>query len=85
VSDVRSELHDRIVERALADPEFRRRLVEAPRDAVAAELGIELPRGLEVVVVEEHADLLAIVLPADVSGLGADAVWAMTGSPPKSP
>jgi hypothetical protein len=82
VSDVRSELHHRLVERAQADPAFRARLVETPREAVAEELGVELPAGLEVVVIEERADRIAIVLPVDLGGLGSDAVWAMTGRRP---
>jgi len=82
VSDVRSELHSRVVERALADPAFRARLVEAPRDALAEALGTELPPGLEVVVIEEREDRIAIVLPVDLGGLGPDAVWAMTGRRP---
>ena len=82
MSDVRAELHRRLVDRALADPRFRERLIETPRDALADELGVELPAGLEVVVVEERPDLVAIVLPVDLGGLGQDAVWAMTGRPP---
>jgi hypothetical protein len=84
VSDVRAELHRRLVDRALADPRFRERLVEAPREALAEELGVELPPELEVVVIEEHPDRIAIVLPVDLGGLGRDAVWAMTGREPDS-
>jgi hypothetical protein len=79
---VRAELHDRLLKRALADPAFRARLVENPREAVAEELGVDLPPELEVVVVEETPDRIAIVLPVDFGGLGPDAVWAMTGKPP---
>ena len=82
MSDVRAELQRRIVDRAQADPAFRTRLLETPREALAEELGVELPSGLEVVVVEERSDRIAIVLPVDLSGLGPDAVWAMTGRPP---
>jgi hypothetical protein len=82
VPDVRAELHRRIVDRAQADPAFRARLLESPHEALAEELGVELPAGLEVVVVEERPDLVAIVLPVDLGGLGQDAVWAMTGRPP---
>ena len=81
MSDVRAELQRRIVDRAQADPAFRARLLEAPRDALAEELGVELPPGLEVVVVEERPDRMAIVLPVGLQGLGPDAVWAMTGRP----
>ena len=82
MSDVRAELRRRILDRAQADPAFRARLLETPREALAEELGVELPSGLEVVVVEERSDRIAIVLPVDLSGLGPDAVWAMTGRPP---
>jgi hypothetical protein len=85
VSDVRSELQRRIVERALADPAFRARLLETPREALADELGVDLPPDLEVVVVEERPDRIAIVLPVDLGGLGPDAVWAMTGRRPDQP
>jgi hypothetical protein len=83
VSDARVEVHGRLVERALDDPAFRARLVETPREAIEEELGVELPEELEVVVVEETVDRIAVVLPVDLSGLGADAVWAMTGRPPR--
>jgi hypothetical protein len=82
VSDVRAELQRRIVDRAQADPAFRARLLETPREALADELGVELPSELEVVVVEERSDRIAIVLPVDLSGLRPDALWAMTGRPP---
>jgi hypothetical protein len=85
VSDVRAELQRRIVDRAQADPAFRARLLETPREALAEELGVELPSDLEVVVVEERPDRIGIVLPVDLSGLGPDAVWAMTGRPPGQP
>jgi hypothetical protein len=80
----RAELERRIVSRALRDPAFRDRLVAAPREAVGEELGVELPDRLEVVVVEERADRIAIVLPVDLAGLGLDAVWAMTGERPRA-
>ncbi len=78
------DLRDRIVRRAASDPEFRARLFASPREALADELGAELPERLEVVVVEEGPDRIAIVLPFDLSGLGPDAVWAMTGERPES-
>jgi Nitrile hydratase, alpha chain len=81
-SPERAELEGRIVARALRDPEFRARLVANPRGAVAEELGVDLPERLEVVVVEERPDRIAIVLPVALDGLGRDAIWAMTGEPP---
>jgi hypothetical protein len=81
-STERQALESRLVTRALVEPGFRERLLAAPREAVAEELGIELPDALEIAVVEESPSRLAIVLPVDLSGLGVDAVWAMTGRRP---
>jgi hypothetical protein len=85
VSDVRTELHGRLVKRASSDPAFRARLLETPREALAEELGVQLPGNLEVIVIEERPDRIAIVIPADLSGLGTDAVRAMTGRSPAEP
>ena len=82
-STERQALESRLVARALADPGFRERLLTTPREAVAEELGIEPPDTLEIAVVEECPNRLAIVLPVDLSGLGVDAVWAMTGRRPE--
>ncbi len=79
----RPALERRIVGRALEDPEFRARLIESPREAVAEELGFPLPEALQIEVVEESSDRLAIVLPIDLTGIGVDGVWAMTGLRPQ--
>jgi hypothetical protein len=78
----RAEIERRIVERAQSDPAFRARLDEDPRAAVGELLGIELPERIEVRVVSERSDLMCIVLPVDLSGMGYDAVWAMLGRRP---
>jgi hypothetical protein len=82
VRDPRTVLLRRISARAATDPGFRQRLLAFPREAVAEELDIPLPERLEVVVIEEQLDRLAIVLPFDLSGLGTDALWTMTGERP---
>ena len=78
----RARLERRIVERARSDPEFRARLIAAPREAVGEELGLDLPESIEVEVVEERPDKLAIVLPVDLGGIAHDGIWAMTGVRP---
>ena len=84
VTAERAESERRVLERAHADEHFRARLIARPRATLAEELGITLPEGLEVVVIEERPDRLAIVLPVDLSGIGYDAFWAMTGVRPRS-
>lgn len=45
-------------------------------------LGVALPERIEVQVVQERPDLMCVVLPVDLSGMGYDAVWAMLGRRP---
>jgi hypothetical protein len=78
----RPEIERRIIDLAQSDAEFRARLIADPRAALAEVLGVEIPAFIEVRVVEERPDLLCIVLPVDLAGMGRDAVWAMTGRRP---
>jgi hypothetical protein len=54
----------KLIEKALDDPTFRQRLIQDPRGAISSELGIEIPAGIEVKVVEETANTIYIVLPS---------------------
>lgn len=58
-----------IAQRAATDPAFRRQLLAAPRAMLLAELGIALPKTVEVQVLEETADRRYLVLPALTSEL----------------
>jgi len=78
----RPEIERRIIDLAQSDAEFRARLIDNPRAALAEIVGVEMPDFIEVRVVEERPDLICIVLPVDLSGMGRDAVWAMTGTRP---
>jgi hypothetical protein len=63
-----SALVERIVQRAAADPVYRAHLGADPRGAVESELGIAIPVGMKVRVVEEKSDEFYIVLPPKESG-----------------
>lgn len=78
----RHAIEGRVVQRAWADPEYRRRLLEDPRAALAEVIGASLPERLEVVVVEERPDRLCIVLPVDLSGISEQTARVMVGEPP---
>lgn len=61
---------DRAVYRAIADPDFRRRMLEQPKEAFAAE-GVEFPESVRVTVHEFDPDDRHYVLPpAAMSDLG---------------
>jgi hypothetical protein len=79
----RRSIESRIVRRAWADPDYKRRLLADPYSAVGEELGIELPPGLEVRVVEERPNSLCIVLPVDLSPIPLATVRVMVGVAPQ--
>ena len=59
----RAEMERRLIERSLQDDAFRQGLLAEPRAAVEEELGTRLPEEVRVVVVEETADTVYLVLP----------------------
>jgi hypothetical protein len=72
-----SPLVGRVVERAVNDASFRAQLIANPQAAVENELGIAIPAGTTVRVVEEKATEFYIVLPPqEVSGELSDAALA---------
>ena len=60
----RAEMERRIVQRSIEDDAFRHRLLEDPKADVEQELGTRLPEEVRVVVVEETADTIYLVLPS---------------------
>jgi len=65
----RAEIERSIVQRSLEDVDFRRRLLDDPKGTADREMGMRLPEGIEVRVVEESADTIYLVLPS-VSPVG---------------
>ena len=59
----RQALERRLVVRAYQDEAFRALLLSDPKAALEQELGVDLPTGLKVTVLEETPDELFLVLP----------------------
>jgi hypothetical protein len=60
---MRAQYTDQLISRAERDRAFRHKLVDDPRGAVEEELGVELPEGLRVKVLEEGPSEAILVLP----------------------
>jgi hypothetical protein len=58
------DLQARLIAKAWEDASFKRALLNDPKAAIEQELGVELPDGLEIQVVEETATRICLVLPA---------------------
>ncbi len=50
---MRGQFTEQLLSRAERDPEFRKQLIEDPSSAIEEELGIDLPEGIRVRVVQE--------------------------------
>jgi len=81
----RYNIEGRLVRRAWSDPTFRARLIDDPKAALVEELGVDLPEGLEVRVVEERPDLMCIVVPVDTSSIPYPTAQVMIGLPAGGP
>jgi hypothetical protein len=62
----RQQLEMYLMRRANADPEFRDRLLKAPKTVIEAEIGLKFPEALTVLVHEERLNQLHVVLPVDL-------------------
>ena len=61
----RAEMERSLVQRSFDDEDFRKRLLDDPKETVEQELGSRLPESVQVRVVEESAETIYLVLPSD--------------------
>jgi len=59
-----SDYTSRLIERAERDSDFRARLLSDPTSAISEELGVAVPEGMNVRVIEERADEVVLFIPA---------------------
>jgi hypothetical protein len=62
------ELRDQILSRAASDEAFRELLKSDPQSAVKEVTGVDIPSGTKIVVVEDTADEIHLVLPPQGAG-----------------
>jgi hypothetical protein len=59
----RQAIESQLIEKASADPAFRHRLLDDPKAALADFLGVALPPGMSITVLEEEPGHHYLVLP----------------------
>jgi hypothetical protein len=62
----RQELESYLAARALQDPGFREKLLQAPKQTIETEIRLHFPRTLEIKVHEERLNELHVVLPINI-------------------
>ncbi len=71
ITPSRQEIDARIVDWANTDPAFRQRLLDDPKAALAEMLGMALPLGMAITVLEEQPGQHYLVLPPAPPSLNA--------------
>ena len=79
MANTRSELEQKIIERAMKDESFRDKLKENPRDAVEETLGIKLPDDVNINVNLESANDIHITLPHVSQELSEEELSGVSG------
>jgi hypothetical protein len=70
VSETRGELEGRLINRAWKDAAFRRALLEDPKGTLERELGVNVPAGVRLTVLEETTAERYLVLPPAPMAVG---------------
>lgn len=61
----RNEVEQKLIKKALQDPNYRQQIKANPKSVLSQELGVEIPGNITIEVVEETPTKLYIVLPAE--------------------
>jgi hypothetical protein len=68
----RLERDRRVLDRALADPDFRANLVASPHKSLSELYGVSIPENADVRVLEESDDSHFVVIPPDMSSISQE-------------
>lgn len=61
--DKRTELQNKIIEKAMSDVSFKKALMENPKKALKEAFDINIPQNINIKVLEETDDQAYLVLP----------------------
>lgn len=64
----REELEKEVLKKAGGDKDFKKALVDNPKETIRR-LGVQVPEGVEIRVVEESPQVLYLVLPVNLDEL----------------
>ncbi|MBD2207949.1 NHLP leader peptide family natural product precursor [Calothrix sp. FACHB-1219] len=67
-------LQEHIIAKAMEDPAYKQRLLSNAKEVLEEELGVELPEGLSIEVLQQSSKQLYLVLPIDIDELVRDGI-----------
>jgi len=60
----RQQFEQQLIEKAMKDPDFRKRLLENPKAVIKEETGVELPAFVNLRIFEEDPQTVYLILPS---------------------
>ena len=69
------DLEQQVINLAEKDEQFRNALLKDAKAAIEEKFGIKTPSGLNIVVVEDTADTVHLVLPPKLAEEGTAVAW----------
>ncbi|MEI6174217.1 MAG: NHLP leader peptide family RiPP precursor [Bacteroidota bacterium] len=63
MSNFRKKIEEQIIEKAMKDDSFRKKLLENPKIVFELETGVKLPESLQIKVLQEDRNNVYLVLP----------------------
>lgn len=61
--EIRKQIEQKIIEKAMKDEDFRKQLIDDPKHLLEQEFRMKLPDSVDIIVVEEDAQTFYLVLP----------------------
>ncbi|MCL6560657.1 MAG: NHLP leader peptide family RiPP precursor [Firmicutes bacterium] len=74
----RQKLEEQIIKRAQSDRDFKKTLLDKPKETLR-QLGVQVPEEAEVKVVQESANMVYLVLPVNPDELTDEQLHAVCG------
>jgi hypothetical protein len=78
MDESRAALEEKIIQRAMEDEEFKTLLLKDPHKAIA-KLGVNIPKEMEIKILEETSKTSYLVLPFVTDELSDDALSLISG------
>lgn len=78
-SMTRAEFEAQIIKKAKSDKNFKKALVDNPKETLKTQLGVQVPAEVEFKVVEESAKVVYLVLPVDPEELNEKQLDSVAG------
>ena len=75
----RKEFQVQLIKKAQSDKEFKKAFLGNPEETLQTQLGVQVPEGVEVKVVEESSKVVYLVLPVNPDELTDEQLDAVAG------